>query len=289
MNIEKNISLAKYCTWHVGGAASFFIRIKTKDELKQALNFAEEKQIKYFILGGGSNILFSDDGFKGLIIKIEAKNIQIDGENVKAEAGAVARLVALRTAEKGLTGFEHLAGIPGTIGGLVRGNAGSFGVETKDHLTHVVVFVKENSQWKELSMRKENIHFSYRDSVFKREDGKYIIWEASFRLSKGSAENSLKLIEEDLEVRKVHQPYNFPSAGSVFKNPPGNLKAAALIEKAGCKGLASGAAQVSEKHANFIINKGGATSKDILNLIQNVKRRVQEDSNIILEEEIIII
>lgn len=284
MNIEENVSLAKFSTLHVGGKARFFGRAKTQEELEELLNFAKEKNIKFHILGGGSNTLFRDEGFDGLIIKIELNKIEVKENLLIAEAGAVTRLAVLTAAKAGLSGMEHLAGIPGTIGGAVRGNAGSFGMETKDHLKEVEVLKKTETGWEKIIMPKEDCTFDYRDSVFKKSPDQ-IILRAVFELEKGNPEEIQKVISEDLEARKIKQPYEFPSAGSVFKNPPG-FSAGKLIEEAGLKGFQIGNVQISEKHGNFIINKGGAMAKDILEIIKEIKEKVKSVSGVELEEEI---
>lgn len=289
INIEENVGLAKYCTWHVGGPARFLTRVSIFADLKEAIAWAEEKNLPYFILGGGSNVLFPDAGYDGLIIKIEARNIAITGNELTVEAGAIARLAVLKAAELNLGGLEHLAGIPGTIGGLVRGNAGAFGLETADALLRVRVLHKKGNAWKEEILEKKDIYFAYRDSLFKRETGKYIIWDAVFALKPMPKEEILRLVEEDLASRKNKQPYTFPSAGSVFKNPSLEIKAGKIIEECGCKGLKIGGAEVSTQHANFILNKGGATAADIQALITEIKKRVFEQKGITLVEEVIIL
>lgn len=289
INIEERIILAKFCTWHVGGPARYFVRVSTLQDLREALAWAKENKFRHFVLGGGSNILFPDAGFDGLIIKIEGRNISIAGEELVVEAGAIARLAVLRAAELNFGGLEHLAGIPGTIGGLVRGNAGAFGMETKDSLLRVHLLHKIGEEWREETLEKKDIYFAYRDSLFKKETGNYIIWDVTFSLKPMSKEEVLKLVDEDLAARKNKQPYTFPSAGSVFKNPSSDVSAGRLIEECGCKGLKIGGAEVSNQHANFILNKGGATSADIHTLIEEIKKRVFEKKGVKLVEEVIVI
>lgn len=289
INIEENVVLARYCTWHVGGPAKFMTRVSVFEDLQEALTWANEKKLPYFILGGGSNVLFPDAGYDGLIIKIEGRNIVIRGQELIVEAGAIARLAVLKAAELNLGGLEHLAGIPGTIGGLVRGNAGAFGMETKDALVRVRVLHKTGDEWREETLEKKDINFAYRDSLFKQKTGEYIIWDATFLLKPMPKDEILRLVDEDLATRKDKQPYTFPSAGSVFKNPSLEVSAGRLIEECGCKGLKIGGAEVSLQHANFILNKGGATSADILGLITEIKKRVFEMRGVKLVEEVIII
>lgn len=289
MQIEENILLSKYCTWHVGGPARYFVKVKEIEELREALSFASDNNLKVFILGVGSNTLFDDAGFSGLVIKMDCRKIVIEGNELRAEAGAIMRVAVLQAAEEGLGGIEHLAGIPGTVGGLVRGNAGALGMETKNRLLRVKVLHKINHDWQAEVVEKKDIFFDYRNSMFKQEKGSYVIWEASFGLEKKDKTEIIKLVNEDLETRKELQPYNFPSAGSVFKNPSIELSAGSVIEKSDCKGMNVGGAFVSEKHANFIVNKGGATSADIKSLIEGVKKVVLEKTGVKLEEEIVIV
>jgi len=287
MQIEENISLSKYCTWHVGGLARYFVKVKEIEELQDALSWASDNKLKVFILGGGSNTLFSDAGFSGLVIKIDCRKIAVEGNELRAEAGAIMRVAVLQAAEEGLGGIEHLAGIPGTIGGMVRGNAGALGMETKDRLLWVKVLHKNEDGWQIETIEKKDIYFTYRDSTFKKEKDNFIIWEASFGLDKSDKAEIVKLVNEDLKIRKERQPYDFPSAGSVFKNPTTEQSAGSVIEQSGCRGMNIGGAWVSEKHANFIVNKGGATSSDIQKIIEEIKKRVLEKTGISLEEEIV--
>jgi UDP-N-acetylmuramate dehydrogenase len=289
LNIEENVILSKFCTWHVGGPARYFVRVSTIQDLKEALLWAQEKKLAHFVLGGGSNILFSDVGYAGLIIKIEGRGVVINGSELIVEAGAIARLAVLKASELNLGGLEHLAGIPGTIGGLVRGNAGAFGMETKDSLVRVHVLHNVGNEWKEEILERKDVYFSYRDSLFKKETGSYIIWDATFALIPIPKDVILKLVNDDLSARKDKQPYTFPSAGSVFKNPSLEISAGRLIEECGCKGLKIGGAEVSTQHANFILNKGGATSFDIHALIEEIKKRVFEAKGVKLVEEVIVL
>jgi len=287
MKVEENIPLAKYSTYHVGGKARFFGRAKNEGELLDLLNFAQKKNLEFHILGGGTNTLFKDCDFEGIVIKIELSKIEIKENFLIAEAGAITRLAIITAAKAGLRGMEHLAGVPGTIGGAVRGNAGSFGMETKDCLSEVEVLRKKEKSWEKETLQKDECYFGYRDSIFKKESNLIII-KASFFLEKGNADELQKIIEEDMNIRRAKQPYEFPSAGSVFKNPTG-LSAGKLIEEAQCKGLKVGDAEVSKKHGNFIINKGKATSGEIMELINRVKKMVKEFSGVELDEEIVIV
>lgn len=287
LTIEERVPLAPYTTMHVGGPARYVVSIQTFQQLLDALSFASDKDIPIFCLGGGSNILIPDEGFPGCVLKMEARGITISGREVTAEAGAITRLVAMKAVEHGLLGLESIAGIPGTIGGAVCGNAGSFGAETKDHVARVTVLRKTTRKWEQETLPKESIQFSYRSSMFKK-DRSYVIWDASFMLQQGDPEQGMQDIAKDMKLRKQKQPYDFPSMGSVFRNPSPNVFAGKLIDEAGLKGYTIGGAMVSEKHANFIVNRGNATATDIMRLIQYVEKQVEEHSGIRLEREAVL-
>lgn len=288
MTIQENIPLSPRSTIHIGGPARFFVAVQSVDDLREALQWADDKHLPTYILGGGSNTLFSDVGFPGLVINIAMRNITVSGREVTAEAGAITRLVVLAGVRAGLTGVEHLAGIPGTIGGAVRGNAGVPGTETKDHLLHVDVLHKTSEGWVPETLPKESIMFSYRTSTFKQ-DPSYVVCAATFVLSPGDAKEGEKVVEDSLRSRHEKQPYEFPSAGSVFTNPAPDVFAGKLIDETGLKGLRVGGAEVSMKHANFIINRGGATAADIQQLIAEIKKRVKEAKGIDLHEEVVVV
>jgi UDP-N-acetylmuramate dehydrogenase len=289
MNIQENVPLSKFTSIHVGGPARFFVPVKTMEELRKALSFADDRSLPRFVLGGGSNLLVSDTGFPGVVVKMENRGTSVSESELCAGAGAITRLAVLTGIRGGLTGVEHLAGIPGTVGGAVRGNAGSFGTETKDRLVRVEVLHRTAKGWEAETLPREAIVFSYRTSTFKL-DPSYVVCAAVFALDHGDVKSAEKLVAEDLEMRHTRQPYEFPSMGSVFKNPkPGEVHSGSLIEKAGLKGLRVGGAQISEKHGNFIVNRGRATAADILALITEVKKRVRDMSGIALEEEIVLL
>lgn len=288
MTPQEHVPLARYSTMHIGGPARYFVAAKSDDEVKDALTWADDRSLPTLLLGGGSNMLISDEGFPGLVIKMEQRAIDVAGREVSAQAGAITRLVVLAGVRQGLTGMEHLAGIPGTIGGAVRGNAGSFGSETKDHLIRVEVLHRTLSGWQQETLPRESLEFSYRTSTFKK-DPSYAILRAVFSLETGDATEGERRVNADLASRREKQPYEFPSMGSVFTNPGTEQFAGRLIEEAGLKGFRIGGAEVSVKHANFIINRGGATAADVLALAKEIKRRVQEHSGVLLSEEILLV
>ncbi|TSC72415.1 MAG: UDP-N-acetylmuramate dehydrogenase [Parcubacteria group bacterium Gr01-1014_38] len=295
MDVQEHVSLARYSTLHVGGEARYFVRIADLEVLRAALNWAADRDLPWFILGGGANFFCRDEGFPGLVIRIESRSVTLTPGSVPgtgeltADAGALTRLAVIEAVRRSFRGLERLAGIPGTIGGAVRGNAGAFGVETKDRLSKVGVLRLTPEGWHEDVLPREQLSFGYRDSTFKREPAGYVIWNATFSLDAGNPEEGERLVNDDLAARKAKQPYEFPSVGSVFKNPSVERPAGALIEAAGFKGRRIGGAEVSVKHANFIVNRGGATATDVLALIKQIEREVLEAFGISLEKEIVVL
>lgn len=289
MTLEELVPLAKYSTLHVGGTARYFVRVTRKEDLQHALTWAGERAHPWCIIGGGANFFCRDAGFPGLVIKMENRALSFDNNEMTAEAGVLTRIGVRAAVERGFRGMERLAGIPGTMGGAVRGNAGAFGMETSRHLTRVHVLERTARGWEENIVPREQLFFAYRDSTFKREQGRFAIWSATFSLPGGNRAEGERLVDSDLAERKKKQPYEFPSVGSVFKNPAPETPAGHLIESAGLKGLRAGGAEVSTKHANFIVNRGGATASDVLSLIAEIKKRVRENFGVDLEEEIVIL
>jgi UDP-N-acetylmuramate dehydrogenase len=269
-----NEPLDKYCTLKVGGPADFFCKAKDVETLKNLIAFAKEHAIPYFILSGGSNVLFDDKGFRGLVIKMELKNLEIKDEEITADAGVIIAVMMKKAQESELAGFEKWIGLPGTVGGAVRGNAGCNGLETKDILVKATLLDTETGKIHE--EKNEYFGFKYRDSKIKHSNE--IILNATFKLKKGNPEK--------IENPRIFTQPKGMSAGSFFKNPSPENPAGALIDKAGLKGARIGNAQISEIHGNFILNLGGATSKDILALVSLAKSTVKEKFNIDLEEEV---
>lgn len=288
-DIEHRVPLAQYSTLHVGGKADALARVTSLTGLRESLSWADDRGLPWFLLGGGANFFCRDEGFPGLVIKMENRVIDVGHGEVTAEAGALTRLVALKAVDQGLRGMERLAGIPGTIGGAVRGNAGAFGMETKDHLTRIRVLGRTTAGWEEKTLPRDQLFFAYRDSIIKREPKDYVVWSATFTLEPGDKVAGGWLVAQDFAERKAKQPYEYPSVGSIFKNPSPSQPAGKLIESAGLKGVRIGGAEISLKHANFIVNRGGATARDVLALIQRVKQSVFDTHGITLAEEIVIL
>lgn len=275
-------AMSRHTTFKIGGAAELFI---TPDSPKQAAKIIKaclEDEIKYYVLGNGSNILVDDNGLRGAVIAFSQPMSKIikDGCVLTAQAGATLASLCRFACENSLGGLEFAFGIPGSVGGAVYMNAGAYGGEIKDIAVSVKVLLKSGEICDILA---EQADFGYRESAFQKNEA--VICEASFKLSPSPRENIKEQMNEILERRKAKQPLEFPSAGSAFKRPP-NSFAAALIDECGLKGFSIGGAQVSEKHAGFIINRGGATCKDVLSLLDYVKETVYKRSGIVLSPEI---
>ncbi len=285
LKVQENIFLAPYTTFKIGGNAKYFFTAKTREDVVQAIKVAQECRLPFFILGSASNLLFPDDGFDGLIIKIEIGDYKLEADIINAEAGVMFSEIVNVAAKNSLSGLEWAIGIPGTVGGAIRGNAGAFNFSIGDRVEEVEVLEVAELSIKNYQLK--DCKFSYRNSVFKASED-LIILSVKFRLKKGNKQE----INSQMEKYRLHRigrhPLKFPSAGSIFKNPPG-MPAGVLIEKAGLKGKILGGAQISEKHCNFIINLGEAKARDVLALIELAKEKVKDKFNISLEEEVMIL
>lgn len=277
--------MKKHTSFKIGGPADFFVKLKSIEQLKSVKNLADKENIPFTIIGNGTNLLVKDNGIRGIVIKLDFDKLEIDKKTKTAIVSAdfpVSKF-ARKCAKSGLSKIEFLAGIPGTVGGAVRMNAGAYGSEIKDILTEVT-YLDEN-----LEIKKEvnkNLDFSYRYSKFCK-NKKLIVLEAKFQLEEDSIENINSKIDELMKSRIEKQPINYPSAGSTFKRLP-NKATAALIDECGLKGYRVGDAEVSTKHAGFIINTGNATAKDVLTLVEIVKTKVYERFNEQIELEVVI-
>ena len=283
-NILYNEDMKKHTTFKIGGPAECFIKIKTKEELKEILNIAKENKIPVTILGNGSNILVLDGGIEGitLTIKIEYIDIKQNGEKYKIYVGGGYKLSKLAQIclKNEISGFEELSGIPGTIGGAVSMNAGAHGKEMKD-IVEKIKCVDINGNEKEFS--NEEANFEYRKSIFK--GNSYIVTEVVLNLEKGKYEEIKAKMGEYAQYRKTKQPIEYPSAGSTFKRGKDYITAK-LIDDAGLKGYSIGDAVVSTKHSGFVINKGNASAKDVLDLVKYIKETIEEKFNKQIELEI---
>ena len=304
--IEENIKLADLTTFKIGGPARFLLEVETKEELEEAQKWAQQKEVDIFVLGGGSNVLVSDEGFDGLVLKFTNRDIEIQEKKAKCGAGASIARIIQETSDLGLSGLEWAAGIPGmTAGGAIRGNAGAFGFKTSDLVRSVEVYNSSRDQWWEFT--PEDCRFDYRESVFKYSP-ELIIWKAELEFQEDDKNKIKETIKQNVQKRVDSQPRH-PSAGSIFKNftweylqnrapsladraqyegvvKGGKIGAGWVIDQFDFRGKKMGGAQVSEEHANFIINTGSASALDVITLVSYIKQKVRQEFNLQLREEI---
>ncbi|KKQ28203.1 MAG: UDP-N-acetylenolpyruvoylglucosamine reductase [Candidatus Magasanikbacteria bacterium GW2011_GWC2_37_14] len=299
-HVKINESLAKHTTFKIGGPADFFIEIIDNQKLIELLNFVNGAGIDYFILGGGSNMLFNDQGFKGVVIKVRTRKLITENNIIMAEAGVLLSKIVVEASKNSLSGLEWGVGIPGTVGGAVRGNAGAMGREAANCLEKI-------EMWQDgevIEMTKEELKFSYRDSCIKNKGG--VILKAYFKLVPAEKQTIMTAMTGYLKQRSGRYPA-YPSAGSFFQNIdiakwPGDLKALPeifverkkvpigwLVEQLDMKGFAVGGAKISDEHGNFIINYKNATQTDILTLIETLKEKVYNKFGVELIPEVEII
>ena len=322
---RENVPLSKFSSYKIGGPARYFFEAKTANELKEAVEEAKKRNLEFLVLGGGTNFLIGDEGFSGLVLKPSIDFLEIFGEEISVGAGTSMHALVSFSAEHSLSGLEWAGGLPGTVGGAIRGNAGAFGGEIKDSVEKGRSL--DISKLEEIERNVSGCEFGYRQSVFsargaRQQDGqgsalggknsrsynKEIIISAVFGLAKGDSEKIKNSINEKISYRREHHPMEHPNAGSIFKNvdvrkitesqiarfkksiktdPFPVVPAAYIISEAGLKGLSCGGAMVSPKHPNFIVNVSNARSSDVKNLINLVKTEVKNKFGIDLEEEII--
>lgn len=279
--VLKQEPMKKHTTFRVGGPAEYYM-IPKRDEIEALIRLCNHYNIPFLIIGNGSNLLVSDRGIRGAVIEIgkEMDEIQIEGERIVVQAGALLSKTAHRAMKESLTGMEFAAGIPGCVGGAVAMNAGAYGGEIKDILSCVTILTKEG-EVKKLSAKE--LELSYRHSIISAKE--YIVLDAEFVLKKGEREQIESRMEELKEKRVEKQPLEYPSAGSTFKRPEGYF-AGKLIMDAGLRGFQVGGAAVSEKHCGFVINRGDATAADIYQLIQEIQKEVSRRFGVKLEPEV---
>lgn len=306
--IQENVLLAQHCNYKIGGPARYFCDATTEEEVRSAILFAREKRVPIFILGSGTNLLFADEGYNGLVLKPNLQKLEAIGGIVEVGAGALVSDLLNFIISHSLSGLEWSGGLPGTVGGAVRGNAGAFKGEIKDRIISVDSLEIDNLE--KISRDNSACRFGYRSSIYKEKCGKEIILSAQIRLEKGDSDKIAAGIQEKINYRLQRHPMEYPNTGSTFKNVDLNLvplkfrnafakvvkldpfpviPTAFLITEAGLKGTRSGGAMVSPKHANFIINADNAKSADVKALIAIVKQRVFDKFEIHLEEEIQIV
>lgn len=283
ITIKKDVSLKNYNTYKIVSKSDYLIEVSSIEGLINLIKYLKEKNIDHMILGNGSNVIL-DDYFKGAIIKLSGFDyVNINNKKVVVGAGTMMAKLTMSTINENLTGLEWAVNIPGTIGGSIVGNAGAYNSEIFDNLISIKVL---NNDFEVVDMPKDKFIYEYRHTNIK-ELG-LIVLEVTFLLEDGKKEESLQIIQDRCERRKISQPLDMPSAGSVFRNPEGDY-AGRLIEMVGLKGKKIGGAEVSNKHANFIVNAGNATSNDVKSLIKLIKEEVKKEFNIdlVLEQEII--
>lgn len=275
--------MCRHTTFRVGGKAACFVRISSIEQLQKLIPYFEQIGLPYFILGNGSNLLVSDDGYDGVILQVGDKfdRISTEGNRMEAQAGALLSAGARCAMEHGLTGLEFASGIPGTIGGGVVMNAGAYGGEMKQVVTQVCVL---GSGGEILTLDREAMEFSYRSSVIKNR--RFTVLTVTFELACGDKKEIQARMEELARRRREKQPLEYPSAGSTFKRPEGYF-AGKLIMEAGLKGYSIGGARVSEKHCGFLVNTGDASAADVAALIREVQERVKDKSGVSLEREVV--
>ena len=275
--------MCRHTTFRVGGKAACFVRISSIGQLQKLIPYFEQIGLPYFILGNGSNLLVSDDGYDGVILQVGDKfgRISTEGNHMEAQAGALLSAVARCALEHGLTGLEFASGIPGTIGGGVVMNAGAYGGEMKQVVTQVRVL---GSGGGILTLDREAMEFGYRSSVIKNR--RFTVLTVTLELACGDKKEIQARVEELARRRREKQPLEYPSAGSTFKRPEGYF-AGKLIMEAGLKGYSVGGARVSEKHCGFLVNTGDASAADVAALIREVQERVKDKTGVSLEREVV--
>jgi len=302
------VELSGFSSYKIGGRAKYFFQPKTVQEIFDCVKKAKEENLPIFILGGGTNLLIDDKGYEGVVIHPELKDIEMDVLTIKVGAGVDMNDLLEFVVENELSGLEWAGGLPGTFGGAVRGNAGAFQGEIKDLIQEVESLDISLDTPEFVKRNYGECEFGYRTSVFKKNDGKEIILSAVLKLKKGNRDRIKKAIQEKIDYRNEKHPMQYPNAGSIFKNidvrklnekqlerfkhvmktdPFPVIPVAYIISEAGLKGKSCGDAMISEKHPNFIINKGKATSEDVKKLISLIKKTVKQKFDIFLEEEVI--
>lgn len=282
-NILLNEPMSKHTSFKTGGNADIFVKAYSTEEIQTVLKISKDNNTPLFILGNGTNILCKDEGFKGIVLQIKLEEVNINGTEVIVGAGVKNAILSRKLLNNSLTGFEFASGIPGTIGGAVKMNAGAYGAEMKDIVTEVTYLDYNGNIY---TIENKGCKFEYRHSKFF--DEKIVIIEVKLNLKDGNKEEIESKINELAKQRKEKQPLEYPNAGSTFKRGEDYITAK-LIDECGLKGYTMGGAQVSEKHAGFVINKNNATSQDILNLIEHIKDTVKKKTGkeIKLEIEVI--
>ncbi|MBL8158698.1 UDP-N-acetylmuramate dehydrogenase [bacterium] len=305
LEILNNKPLFSLTTFEIGGPAKHYVEVKTEEEIRDALGWAREHDVPFFILGGGSNLLIPDEGFDGLVIHIVSNHFGFSGDILEADAGCNLLSLISSASEQGLGGWEKLSGIPGSLGGAVRGNAGAFGPEIKDFLVYAHAINTKTEDTHEFA--NAECEFAYRQSYFKK-NPEWIITKVHLKLEKVDPNESVAAIEATIHEREKRHIQNVRAAGSYFMNPiapqaivsmfeeekgvqsrGGRVPAGWLIEKVGLKGAQIGGAQSSEQHPNYLVNTGNAKASEVRELADRIKREVKEKFDVELEEEAVIL
>ncbi len=284
--IIENEPMYKHTTFKVGGPARFFVYINDIEGLKRGIKYCHDHDIKHMVIGNGSDLLFSDKEYQGIIFSLMKglKTVNINGSIIKAQAGTGMIYLAYEAAKVGLSGFEFMGGIPGTIGGGVYMNAGAYKYCMSDVFTSALIL---NENYEFITLNKEEMQFSYRHSIL-QDHKDWILLEATFTMSPRDPKDIMHVLDKRKEKRMASQPWNFASAGSVFRNPE-DKPAWKYIDECGLRGYEIGGAQVSPKHSNFIVNNGYASAKDILELILLVEKTVFDRFKVELQKEVILV
>lgn len=284
-DIYTNEPMSKHTTFKIGGTADIFVKLRNTEQIEKLLNLCKNKNVPIKIIGNGSNILVKDNGIRGVVAKICTNSYDfLDEKTIRVDAGMLNSKVSRILLENSLTGFEFASGIPGTIGGAVKMNAGAYGSQISDVVIKTKYIDLENMQIKEIN--KKDQKFEYRKSIFSTT--KRVIIDTTLKLEKADKEQIQEKINQNNESRRTKQPIDKPSAGSTFKRGE-DFITAQLIDECGLKGYTIGGAQVSTKHAGFVVNAGDATASDVIELMELIKKKVQEkfNKNIDLEIEVI--
>ena len=281
-NVLANEPMNRHTTFRIGGPADLFVMPASTEEIREIIGLCRTESVPYYVIGNGSNLLVGDKGYRGVIIQIfrNLNQITVEGESIRAGAGALLSGIAAAAKNAALTGFEFAGGIPGTIGGAVVMNAGAYGGEMKDILREVTVMTEEGEI---RVIPAKDLEMGYRTSVIKKAG--YLVLEVQISLKKGDPEAISDRMRELARMRTSKQPLEYPSAGSTFKRPEGYF-AGKLIMDSGLRGYRVGGAQVSEKHCGFVINTGNATAEDVKTLMEDVAQKVQEKFGVVLEPEV---
>ncbi len=305
IEFQKDTNLSGYSNYRIGGPAKFFFEAKNAEETTAAVELAKDRGLGFFVLGGGTNLLVSESGFDGLVLKPKISFLEADGEFIRAGAGVLMSDLLDFAAHSGLSGLEWAGGLPGTFGGAIRGNAGAFGGEIKDVVAAVESFDAKNL--KRITRKNSDCNFAYRSSIFKEKSGEEIVLSATLALRKGDPKKIAAAVQEKINYRLARHPMEYPNIGSIFKNvdlkkvpqklhsqlakvikvdPFPVVPTAYLISETGLKGVSFGGAMVSPKHPNFIVNVLDATFSDVIQLMDLVKTKVDKKFGIKLEEEV---